>query len=482
VTENLYDYRRHHDSFDLLIGADFRGVADVLTDRVGIAKLNAPNMAFVTQDAGRLGPVEALNFDPIQSFALGGLANAWGAGLYRFTGADLAGFPIGEADLAPYFDRLTAEIGISGADDDLTPYFGDPAGLLPPLDLSFNANKFYQNYRRQRAKLNRLGVYVGRPRVGVLSVAKDGRPPCDYSNLEFWQVSPYLYTPVITLQKLIAAGQIDYRPGVLVRSWTEGPEGVVVHGAEVHTGRPMSFVGSKLLLAAGAINTSKIVLQTHHDYRTRLPLLENPAVQIPFVLPTSIGRRLDAHAFGLVQLNLIWASAACGGLLQGSIMELTAPLRAEFFGRFPLSARANLGLVRDLLPAMLLMQLFFPAGAQEPARLSLKEDGRSRIEGRPNRVDLRRLGGLLGALRSLGLWTHPALIYKPVTGHAIHYAGSLPMTTRPARYQCDPSGRLYGTQHVYVADSACFSGLPAKNMSFGMMANAMRIAAQAASF
>jgi choline dehydrogenase-like flavoprotein len=64
VTENLYDYRRHHDSFDLLIGADFRGVADVLTDRVGIAKLNAPNMAFVTQDAGRLGPVEALNFDP----------------------------------------------------------------------------------------------------------------------------------------------------------------------------------------------------------------------------------------------------------------------------------------------------------------------------------------------------------------------------------------------------------------------------------
>lgn len=480
VDENLYAYRQHHDSFDLLIGADFRGVADVLTGRVGVAKLNAPNMAFVTQDADRLGPVEAVDFDPIQSFAQGGLANAWGAGLYRFTAADLTGFPIGEADLAPYFDRLTDEIGISGADDDLAPYFGDPAGLLPPLDLSFNAGKLYQSYCRKRQKLNRLGVYVGRPRLGVLSVAKDDRPACDYSNLEFWQVSPYLYTPVITLQKLIAAGQIDYRPGVLVRSWAEGDEGVIVQGVEVDTGRPVSFAGRKLLLAAGAINTSRIVLQTYQDCRTRLRLLENPAVQIPFVLPTSVGRRLDTRAFGLVQLNLVWESAAWGGLLQGSIMELTSPMRAEFFGRFPLSARANLGLVRDLLPAMLLMQLFFPGGVQEPAQLSLKEDGRLRIEGRPNGVDLRRLGTLLAALRSAGLWTHPALIYKPTTGHAIHYAGTLPMATRPERYQCDPSGRLWGTQHVYIADSACFSDLPAKNMSFGMMANAMRIAAHAA--
>jgi choline dehydrogenase-like flavoprotein len=238
------------------------------------------------------------------------------------------------------------------------------------------------------------------------------------------------------------------------------------------------FAGKKLLLAAGAINTTKIVLRAFRDHQAKLSLLENPAVQIPFVLPTSLGRRLDTHAFGLTQLNLVWESTAYG-LLQGSLLELTSPLRAEFFGRFPLSARANLKLIRYMLPAMLLMQLFFPASVQRPATLSLAEDGRLRIVGQPNPVEIRRLGELSELLRAIGLWTHPRLIYKPATGHAIHYAGALPMREAPGRYECYPSGRLQGTQHVYVADSACFASLPAKNMSFAMMANAMRIATQA---
>lgn len=478
VEGNLYDYRKRHDSFDLQIGADFRGLSDVLEDRVGVAKLNAPNAAFVTEGAERLGPVLAEDFDPIQSFARGGLANAWGAGLYRFVQADLAGFPIRLADLAPYFDRLTAEIGISGADDDLTPYFGDPAGLLPALALSHNAGLVYRIYRRQRATFGRQGIAIGRPRVGVLSAAKDGRPACDYNNTEFWQDSPYLYTPVITMNRLIAADRVAYRPGVLVSSWAEQPDGVTVEGTDVSTGEPFRFVGQKLLLAAGAINTTRIVLQSRRDYGVRLTLLDNPAVQIPFVLPASLGRRLDTTAFGLTQLNLIWESPV-HGLLQGSIIELTSPMRAEFFGRFPLSARANLQLVRTMLPAMLLMQLFFPGAVQEPAAVSLLEDGRLRIQGHPNPVEIRQLGPLLRRLRSVGLWTLPMLIYKPVTGHAIHYAGTLPMRETPKQYECDPTGKLSGTERVYIADSACFSALPAKNMSFGMMANAMRVATHA---
>ena len=213
VEGNLYDYRKQHDTFDLFIGEGFQGLADVLQDEVGVAKLNAPNMAFITQDAETLSPVETIDFDPIQSFARGGLGNGWGAGLYRFTDDDLAGFPIRAADLAPHFDALTHEIGISGADDDLAPYFGATAGLLPPLKLSYNAEKVYAGYRRKRETLARRGLVLGRPRLGVLSVAKDGRAPCDYSNTEFWQEAPYLYTPPVTLKRLIAAGKVDYRPG-----------------------------------------------------------------------------------------------------------------------------------------------------------------------------------------------------------------------------------------------------------------------------
>ncbi len=477
---NLYEWRRHHDSFDLHIGDDWRGVSDVITGETGIAKLNAPNAAFVTQDAVALSPVDATDFDAIQSFAFGGLANAWGAGLYRFVDADLEGFPIRAADLDPYADILTREIGISGADDDLTSFFGDASGLLPPLRLSHNAAQVLARYQRVRHRLRERGIFLGRPRVGALSVPYDGRPAADYSNTEFWQDQPYLYTPALTLRKLIAAGQLDYRPGLLVQRWEELPDGVILHAIVLSSGEAVQFACKAVVLAAGAIGTAKIVLRSVGDYATVLPLLENPAVQIPFVLPSSIGRRLDTHCFGLTQLNLIWQPSTYGCTAQGSILEITSPMRAEFYGRFPLSARANLALVREMLPAMLVMQLFFPGAIQPAARLSLLQNGRLSIQGHANVVEVRRLAPLCSAMRSLGMWTHPFLIYKPQTGHAIHYAGTLPMRASPGRYECHPDGRLAGSQRVYVADSACFSALPAKNMSFGMMCNAMRVAEAAA--
>ncbi len=481
VDGNLYDYRRHHDSFDLHIGPELGGLASALRAEPGVAKLNAPNMAFVTRHADELAPLEQTHFRAVQSFAAGGLGNAWGAGLYRWTGSDLADFPVALSELQPYFDLLTREIGISGQDDDLTRFFGDPAGLLPPLTLSHNARLAYANYLKKRDQMQLSGLHLGFPRVAALSRPHDGRPACDYSNLEFWQAQPYIYTPAVTLQKLISRGQIDYKPGVLVHSWQETAGTLTVHATGIENQEPFQFSGRTLLLAAGAINTARIALQSRNDFSTRLPLLENPILQIPLILPRSVGKRLDTHAFGLVQLNLVWQSAASSMPVQGSLIELTAPMRSEFFGRFPLSARGNLAAMRTLLPAMMMLQLYYPGSAQPPAELSLSTDGRLRIVAPPHNLDRVALAPLLAALRSLGLWTHASLIQQPPTGHAIHYAGPLPMRAQPAAWQCGPDGRLHGTRRVFIADSASFPTLPAKNMSFGMMANAMRIAATAAS-
>ncbi len=474
--ENIYDYRRKQDSFGLLIGEKLQNLSNLFTGNDIPVKLIAPNAEFVTRDAQALSPTDHLDFDPIQSFAAGGLANVWGAGLYRFTDQDLEGFPIRASDLEPYFDHLTREIGISGAKDDLAPFFGSDRSLLPALRLSYNANRIYQNYLRQKGRLQADGFYLGLPRIGVLTEPFDGRPACDYRNLEFWQQSPYVYTPKITLDKLVTAGKVDYQKGILVENWTELPDGIRVEGVSVEGSQRVSYWGKKLVLAAGAINTAKIVLNTHHDCQARLPLLDNPAVQIPFVLPASVGRRLDTDAFGLVQLNLVWKSNPFNGLLQGSVMEITSPMRAVFFKNFPLSARANLTMIKYLLPAMLVMQLYFPTSFQPPAQLSLQQNGKLQIHGQPNALDASQLGDLFRFFRKVGAWTHRSLVVKVPTGHAIHYAGTLPMRSTPGLYECDPNGKLYGTQNVYIADASSFPRLPAKNMSFAMMANAMRIA------
>ncbi len=473
---NLYAYRRAHDTFALQVGERYQGLSNLLRDRTVPVKLTTPNAEYVTREAAALAPVDEAGFCAIQSFATGGLANAWGAGLYRFTDRDLEEFPIAAADLDPYFDRLTREIGISGERDDLESYLGTSEDFLPPVRLGYNSGRLYESYRRRRDEMHRMGIRMGRPQIAALTRPHDGRPALSYTNLEFWQDSPAIYSPRYTLDKLVAAGSVDYQPGRLVESWRESDTGVTVRARDARTGETSEHQGRFLLLAAGAINTSRIVLQSFADTSTRLTLYENPALQLPFVLPRSLGRPLETDAFGLVQLNMVWESETFGDLLQGSIMEITSPMRAEFFASLPYTMPANFGLVRHLLPAMIVMQLYLPGWRGGDADLSLEAGGRLRIEGRPNPFDPGRTGPLLKAFRRMGAWTHPRLLVRVPTGHGIHYAGTLPMKRDPGRYECDPSGRLSDTRSVYVADSASFTRLPAKNMSFGMMGNAMRIA------
>jgi choline dehydrogenase-like flavoprotein len=476
IDENFYDHRQRNDVFDVTIGDGFCGLSNMLTRHTMPVKLTTPHTEYVTRNADRLGPVNQDSFSAVQSFATGGLANAWGAGLYRFTDEDLDMFPIGASDLTPYFDKLTREIGISGADDDLTPFFGSPEDLLPPIHLSHNIRNLYARYRQKMSDPGR-DFFVGHPRIAVLTEEWDGRPPLDYNNLEFWQTLPSVYSPAYTLEKLVEKGRVEYRPGILVDSWYERDDVVHVDALDLGSERTVRFEAKHLVLAAGAINTTKIVLKSFRDVETALPLQENPAFQFPLVLPRSLGRPLQTDAFGLVQLNMIWRSESYGALLQGSIMEITSPMRAEFFSSLPYSAHANLALIRHLLPAMIVMQLFFPGWLLEPARLSLREDGALRIVGQKNTLDLKKAGRLVRKLRRIGAWTQTSRIVRVPEGHSVHYASTLPMKTKPSLYECNPAGMLHGTRGVYVADSAAFTALPAKNMSFAMMANAMRVAA-----
>jgi len=342
--------------------------------------------------------------------------------------------------------------------------------------MSRNMSALYAKYRK---KGPRDGIRVGRARIAALTREHAGRPVYRHDASEFFEESTALYSPRYTLDRLISEDRVVVEDGVLVERWEETEEGIRVWARSTREDTLRSFEGRKLLLAAGAINTSRIVLQSAKDFETTLPLFENPAIQFPLVMPRFLGSRLETDAFGLVQLNLVWDSIRYGMRLQGSLMEITSPSRAEFFSGFPYCARSNLALVRRMLPGMIVMQLFFPGEGQAPARLSLGNGGALRITGEPNRLDLTGLGPLLQFLRSLGAYTVPRLLVRVPTGHAVHYACTLPSKAEPERYQCYPDGRLYGTRGVYVADSASFAQLSAKNMSFAMMANAMRVAALA---
>jgi choline dehydrogenase-like flavoprotein len=481
---NLFDLRRNAGIdraalFRDLIGPSFESLHNIFHPYLS-PKLKAPRMRFVTRDATTLSPVVGHNFDAVMSFAVGGLANAWGAGLYRFTAPDLSEFPIDVADLEPYYNAITDKIGISGADDDLSRFFGSARGLQPPVEIDSNGRALLQRYARRREALNRRGLYIGRPRLAVLTRDHDGRSAYRYEALEFFRPNnPAVYTPAYTLDEMIRRGDITYHGGLLVEHYIETDVGITVMAREGASGEARAFACRRLILAAGALNTAKIVLASYHDHAATLPLLDNNVSYVPLLDPWRIGAPLEKRIYPAAMLNSVGAGEGWPSTIQMTLYGVAGTLRSDYLFDFPLSARGNVAAAKYLTPALVLVQVFYPDAPAATNSIRLSPGGQLEL-----RYEAKARGAvearLLKLFRTLGYLGSIRLCRYLAPGNSFHYAGALPMKAEPTdRYQTDRTGRLSGTRGVYVADAANFSALPSKNHTFTMMANAMRIAEQA---
>src|SRR5207244_3936272 len=77
------------------------------------------------------------------------------------------------------------------------------------------------------------------------------------------------------------------------------------------------------------------------------------------------------------------------------------------------------------------------------------------------------------ALRQLGCW--PMRTVLPGHGTSAHYASQFPFSREDKPLTTEASGRLRGTRGVYIADGAGLAYLPAKGLTFTLMANANRV-------
>jgi len=420
-------------------------------------KLRGPAVEFITRDAARLTPVVSASFPAVVSLAKGGLGNAWGGGVYRFRDGELGGLP----DLTPHYDAVSRHIGVCGANDDLGAEFGLEPELLPPLRIGRNARAMLENYKRARP----AGVTLGHARLAVRS------GEYTYRANEFTSAGdPARYCPASTLDSLPG---LTYSPGWVARRFRETEAGVEVEAVGLQGGCE-TFRARRLILAAGTLNTARIVLRSFDDFATRLPLLDNPITALPLVRWSGVGRGDDAPESGMAQLNIVLAAERFGRKFQGSLYGTRGAPPIEFAHRLPFSLTTNLRVLRALLPAVTLAMVFHPAapGAQY---LRLRPDGALEAD-YPWRADDALTLELVRVFRSLGFWAHAGMAHHAGPGQGIHYAGTLPMTERPGRYQLHRDGRLEGTRAVYVCDGSCFSHLPAKNLTFTIMANAHRIA------
>jgi choline dehydrogenase-like flavoprotein len=186
------------------------------------------------------------------------------------------------------------------------------------------------------------------------------------------------------------------------------------------------------------------------------------------------GDRCGTETNPLAQVNLILRTRK-REVLQASIYGTTGPLHSDILFRLPLNVSASLTWAKYLAPAAAVVMLFYPGKRDSTNYIRLTSDGKLEINYARTRTNAAEKK-LLKAFRGIGYYGAMALCQYPPMGSSLHYAATLPMKETPGRYETDRLGRLFGTKRIFVCDGSCFSALPAKNLTFTIMANAMRIA------
>jgi choline dehydrogenase-like flavoprotein len=435
----------------------------------------------------------AEGFQPLVSFAQGGLAEAWTGGVYPFNEAEFADFPFGYADIEPYYDLVAQRIGISGSTDDLARFMPVHRHMMPPLELDQHSKALLDTYYRQRGRLNeQWRCYMGRSRVAALSRDSNGRRSCRYLGRCLWGCpSQSLYTPRVTLDECRRYEGFRHRTGVYVRHFTVSRNArvrsVVIEAAA--SGRTEELPVETLVLGAGALSSCRIFLESVYratgERVTLTGLMDNQQILMPFVNLSMLRRTFNPESYQYHQLGLGIEGASLQDYVHGQITTLKTALFHPLVQSMPFDLRTGLSIFGNVHAALGLVNINLSdrRRATNTVMLEPASDGPSRTlihyEVGPEQVERIRAATkrVRRVLQALDCVVPPGMTHRRPMGASVHYAGLLPMSEKPAAaWTTSPEGRSREFDNLYFIDGTTFPFLPAKNLTFTLMANAARIA------
>lgn len=435
----------------------------------------------------------ATRMNPVFSFARGGLAEAWTGGSYEFTDGDLADYPFTRADLVPYYRQVARRIGIGATRDDLEPFLPFDAPYLEPLPLDAHSRGLLERYTARRAWLQRdLGFYMGRSRVATLSRSYGGREGCGQLGRCLWGCPrDAIYSPAATLRECRAHPGFRYVPGVLASHFDYDADGTVtgLHAVALADGSRTSFTGDRYALAAGALCSSKLVLDSVYrrtGQAESLPgLMDNRQVHVPFLTLGRIGQPAETAAYQFHHLAFGITRPDPRDYVHGQITTLKAASVHPIVQGMPADFRTALGLFRALRSGLGIANVNLHDSRRSDSRLTIRPLGSGGetemvIDYADDPAEPARASEAVGivtrALRALGCLVPPGMTRVLPKGTSVHYTGTLPMSRTPARFGASPDGVSWDFPNLILADGATFPFLPAKNLTYTLMANAARVA------
>jgi hypothetical protein len=467
----------------LFLGHDMEGIP---WGRLKAGAQLTPSRSFVSQGTDHWLSLISESFVPMESLAYGGLGNAWGAGCYIYSEQEFAEMGFNRKDFQASYQKVADRIGISAAMDDAAAFtVSGLRGLQAPIHIEPRMQRLLSRYELNKHKWNKDGFYMGRPALAILTKEWEGRRPYSYEDMDFWHDnSRAVYRPWMTMDSLQERPGFRKIFGKVVISFEESNGIVEVHTSDIHDGSSHTYCANRLLLCPGVLGSARIVLRSLPQIE-HLPILSNSYAYVPMLDWRSVGQTMPARRSGMGQLSVFYdADGQHGNVSMASLYTYRSLMLFRLVKEVPLNFSDARAIMQYLMSGITIAGIHHPEKTRNDRKLSLEPDGASptgdhlKVSYPVSNEDRDKIASnesrFLSKFRSLGQW--PLKTVRPPQGASIHYAGALPVSDNEQIGHSAIDGRVYGTRNVFVGDASCFRFLPAKGISFTLMANAHRVA------
>lgn len=406
------------------------------------------------------------------SHAVGGLSNVWGAAILPNRQEDIAKWPISIEDLKPHYKSVADFMPMAGRTDRLERLF--PAVSMSshsPLRAGPQGRRLLSRFDEVGDMLASEGVHVGQARQAVAQ-------ECNYCGMCLhgcpWD---QIFSANHRLERLNTNPDFTYLPKHLASGFSQTGDQVQLH---LKDGSDLS--AKRLYLAAGVLETARIVLASQPEPGKSLKLKDSQHFFLPFLhqwkpdgAPESDPHHTLTEAF--VEIDDKDISPF---LIHSQIYGWNEFYLREMMQNYGRRLPGSKSLFRALSRRLMVTQTFLHSDHCGEISLSLGGDAEHLTALQLNNPDTERVMNiarkkLAKSLKRVGLRALTFASHAGLPGSSYHSGGTLPMSATPTTLQTDIAGRIHGLERVHVVDASVLPSIPATTITLSVMANAHRI-------
>ncbi len=161
----------------------------------------------------------------------------------------------------------------------------------------------YSHIKKER--LATLGFSIEQPPLAMLTEDLGARKKNAYRDMDFWDnIGRSVYRGHYTLEELLARDTFTYIRNTLVLRIADSEKETVVTARDLNTDKEILYKAKAVIVAAGAINTTRILLRSFGLFNTPVPILLKNNHLIPCLMLSMLGKAPNPHQHSLCQLSI----------------------------------------------------------------------------------------------------------------------------------------------------------------------------------